>query len=224
MININEFDQALLFILNKNEQGKAKPADRNRATNMAQRQLFKERYGKPEEYQPGRPVPRQAFAMTQKIHDDLAGFIEGWHPELTDGTAPLPDDYAHLITLWSESEDDVVSMVKVIGENELPQRLSSHILKPTKMHPVATMDKVIRVYPKTIPNVSMSYLRLPAEAKWAYTTESGRPVYDPENSVDLEWPEGCMNDLLIRAASFLGVNLKAGDITQYAEAKQQSGI
>ena len=49
-------------------------------------------------------------------------------------------------------------------------------------------------------------------------------VYDPASSIDLEWPEQVFNEIAIRILSFVGVNLREGELTQYSEGKRQTGI
>ena len=51
-----------------------------------------------------------------------------------------------------------------------------------------------------------------------------RPVYDAPNSIDLEWPTQVLNEIAIRVLSFVGINLRENDLSQYSEGKRQTGI
>lgn len=43
-------------------------------------------------------------------------------------------------------------------------------------------------------------------------------------SVDLQWAEDCMNDIIIRALSYLGVHIEDTNVFQYTELKTKEGL
>ena len=71
-MNVDQLYQFINFIANKESSGAHMgPDEFNELLPRAQDDFFIKRYGVPEDYQPGRPFPRQAFELTQKILDDL---------------------------------------------------------------------------------------------------------------------------------------------------------
>ena len=56
--------------------------------------------------------------------------------------------------------------------------------------------------------------------KWAYT---GSLVYDQANSVQPEWNEKDMEDIIYRAIGIIGINLKDGDLRMAAQLVKQQG-
>ena len=43
-------------------------------------------------------------------------------------------------------------------------------------------------------------------------------------SIDLNWPEDCLNDIINKALNSLGVYLEDLNVTQYTEVKNQTGL
>lgn len=88
--------------------------------------------------------------------------------------------------------------VKFISSDKISGRLQSAMLTPNKYGPVFTMyaDK-FTFRPANIKLIALDYLRAPRKANWAYTIQGGVPVYDPINSVDLEWDETLLDDIAL---------------------------
>mgnify|MGYP003671747407 FL=1 len=115
--------------------------------------------------------------------------------------------------------------VRPVDDFELSNILGSSIVAPTKEYPVlAFYQEGVQYHPKDIGSVDFVYLRRPAKGLWAYTTPTSKPEYDAANSIDLEWPEQVFNEIAVRILSFVGINLREADLTQYSEGKRQTGI
>ena len=99
MINIDEIKRFVEFCANKSQAGSnPTPTKFNLAVKRAQMEWVMERYGNPNTYQPGRPVPRIAYQQTQKITDDLKFLLSKPTPLQIDkdGKAVYPSDYLHM--------------------------------------------------------------------------------------------------------------------------------
>lgn len=226
MQTIDDCYQFIKLLANKNQQGLLSPGDFNKAWGSAEMQLFKARDGKPEEYQPGRPVPRVAYAMTRKVADDLDRFVEraAFTPTPTVPYWVRPADMVRLVAVLSETPAGLVP-VEEITHAELGDRLANSIAEPSPAYPVTVAGAgQYEVYPPGLTRLLYTYLRYPVVGKWVGTLANGRLVYDPVNSLQPEWPRDTWNELCIRAASFLGMNLKAADLVQFAAVKEQQGI
>ena len=118
-----------------------------------------------------------------------------------------------------------VVSVRPIDDFELANILGSSIVAPTREYPILTFySEGVQYHPKDIGSVDFVYLRRPAKALWAFTTPTSKPEYDAANSIDLEWPEQVFNEIAVRILSFVGINLREGDLAQYSEGKRQTGI
>lgn len=235
-MNIDEVYRFVQFLSNKSQSGNLTPKDFNLAADRAMKEWVMKRYGNPAEYQPGRPVPRVAWQMTQKISDDLRMLVTA--PEsytLNDeGQMDYPSDYLHADAFryyHSRLAEDGRSTtgdyreVKVLRNSELGGYLSSGIRKPTRKYPVAVFyDTYIQFYPTDLDTIEFNYLRQPKTPIWAYTVSNGRPVYDGDNSVDFEAPDEAHNEIVANICSYLGLNLKDAELVQYAEMAKKQGI
>ena len=48
-------------------------------------------------------------------------------------------------------------------------------------------------------------------------------IFDPIGSVDLEYPEIMHNDFAVIVAKYFGINLKDGDLINFAQGRQERG-
>jgi hypothetical protein len=111
-----------------------------------------------------------------------------------------------------------------ITDAEVGNILTSSINEPTMRYPYCSYySDYVQVYPKDLAKVTFTYLREPAEPKWAYTVVNGRPVYDASNSVDVEAPEDAMNEIAFIALGYLGIHIRESELIQYSELQQQKG-
>ena len=230
-INVNELYKFVQFVANKEQSGFVKPEEFNIAADRAQMQFFMERYNNPAEYQPGRPVPRVAFQQTQKVSDDLRIFMVNETITSPQSILALSANYVHLISLRKTDG----SHIKLLDDYELGHVLNSALTPPSNMYPVASIigDSIV-LYGTGSAN--LTYLRRPEKPFWEYLKNvNGEPVdsnnnlinypiYDSTNSVDLEFPDETFNEIAIRILSFVGINLRENQLTQYTELKKQQGI
>jgi hypothetical protein len=214
-MTIAEIYKFIEYVASKNQKGRITPEQFNEVINRAQMSLFMERIGNPQEYQPGRPVPRIAYALTQRIRNDLAPFLSDPTPITipSTGKLTLPEDCKYVVALRTAAEKTIVD----VDHDKLGYRLESEIVPPTTTAPIAVHYKgYIQLYPKDIANAILEYLRYPVKAIYAFTIESGRPVYDADNSVQLEWDEININEIISRSLIYIGINLQDGQLAQFA--------
>lgn len=226
MENINDCYELIKLIANKNQQGFLSPAQFNRAWDSAELQRFTELNDPPEGYQPGRPVALLAYGVTRKVNDDLDRFVarDQFRPTAQVPYWTRPTGMVHAVSLLAEYEGELVP-VEEIGHAELGTRLRSSINPPDLEYPVVIFGAgQMEVYPPVVPRVLVTYLRYPVPGRWVGNTLNARLVYDETRSRQPEWPRDVWNDLVIRALAFLGINLKAPDLQQFAELKKAQGI
>lgn len=229
-MNIDKSFTFVKELVNKDQNGFINAAQYNLFAERAQVEEYMQLYGNPHEYQPGHPVPRIAYGMTQKIHDDLRPFIKlGTINVDKFGKGKYPSDYVHVsairYTVHKDGGGSKEVSLEIIPDAKLGDRLSSSIVNPTKSDPICSMyDDHIQFYPKNLAVVKFSYLRQPKVPKWAFTIVNGREVYDPDNSVDFEFPDEVHNGIIIKILSYLGITLREPELMQYAETKNAQGI
>ncbi len=64
-------------------------------------------------------------------------------------------------------------------------------------------------------------LKAPVTPVWAYTVVNNRLAYDDASSVDIEWNAAKYPRLMALALSYLGINLREGDMVQFAELQKK---
>jgi len=242
MVGVNKIYDFCNFVTNKEQAGNTINAlEFNTLLYAVNLNFFCQRYGLPQQYTPGQPLPKISYEITQKITDDLSKFkvrmgidCEAMIVDVN-GHANIPSDYLHFssarynqITNNSCGNSKVkVRTIEHLTDAQLGDRLTDSIKMPTTKHPVFTTFKnYFQFYPKTLRYVEFTYLRLPITPIYNYTTDetTDLEVFTETGSVHFEYPEDCFSDLVGLCLSYIGVNLRAVDIVQYAEMLKEKGI
>ena len=82
----------------------------------------------------------------------------------------------------------------------------------------------ISVSPSTIiTGVTCRYVRVPADPKWTYTVVSNTELFNPAagDYQDFELHPSEFSNIVIRMASYFGINLKEEQVINYAELMKQ---
>jgi hypothetical protein len=177
-------------------------------------------------------------SVSQRIKDALSPFIE--HYEFTPttsigGVVEVPDNYnghtyLNLLSLnirYAISGRSLTRRVspEVTNEDELSDKLASQADPVSSTSPVLTQigKKKWQLYPEVQYFGTVTYYRRPKKPVYAYTTISGRvEVYDPANSVELEWLETQHTEICLKSLASLGINLGEADVAQFAQIASQN--
>jgi|LauGreDrversion4_2_1035121.scaffolds.fasta_scaffold00631_5 hypothetical protein len=226
-MNVNQIRDWVNFELNKHQSGNTlNKEEYNLCLAWANAEYFKIKYGLPEEYRPGMPLPRQAWAVSQKIIDDLRRFLVGKGgknlPQLTidiNGYADLPDDYIHYSSIRYNGR-----AVETISNDVLGDRLQSSIVYPDKSYPLCVFyDTYLQFYPKDLGYVDFDYLRMPITPYWDAVIVDDEYVYKPSSSVQLEWPDDTHTDIANLIIKYASENIRDFGMTQLAKQRQNDG-
>lgn len=253
-MSIEEVHDRIFLQINKEAQGYLSHEEVDIFLDRAQLAEFMDLFGNPKDYQPGRPVPRIAYGMTIKIHDDLGPFKEeqdytstSYSPSSEpfgngpDGIMVLPSDYMHTISLFSNNVRGRSSgryPIKVLNENELADRLTSEILEPSITHPNAVLGGTggivngvdigerykIQLFPEEGQPVTLWYLRRPAKPVFSYTLSGRTVVFDEAGSTDLEWNDVATERIINRSLEMIGNYLTEPRGQQYHSLKNERGL
>ena len=239
MISVKETWDLVDYITNKENEGNTTtPEQRNLLLKAANIDVFKRRYGLPEEYQVGMPLPRIAYEQTQKIVDDMRDFkvVMGSDTSAmvvsSSGGAAIPSDYlhfagAHVITTSDANciQDNIYySQAEHLTTAQIQDRLGNSIKKPTFKNPCfETRAGYFQWYPKDINSVMFTYIREPCTPVYGYTVVDDIVSYDASSSVDFEYPSDMFIDVVSVILSYLGINMRDESITQYSELRKQRG-
>ena len=239
----NEAKERFDFFIDKYMGAYFTPEQFDIAMQSANMDLFQERIGVPELYR-GDEAPPVAYDRTRRIMDSMLPFKKEVLIQLTNGKGPVQPDYQYTDTFriryYINPADCAKPVpldpkgvlryrsVNILSEKEWADRTSSSIDFPTYKYPVVRFVSPLQIelLPTTIQRVEHIYLSKPKPFHWAYTTVNNRPVWNPLDPTDqgLQWLEIDCNQVLMRALSFAGINVKDGELIQYAEMKQKEGV
>jgi len=221
------------FIGNKNFNGNIIPPERfAELIKVVNIDLFRKKYGLPEEYQPGRPIPIEFADITIKNTDDLKAFkIRLPNRTITNGVMNFPSDYVHLMTVvynYSKTINGVATLlprpIEMLRESEFSSREGNYTKKPTIQNPIGIIrNDGIHIRPLTILACDLNYYKLPRTPLFNYIMEDGYITYDSVNSIEMEWPIDEHLTLTRMCLEYVGVNLREGDLVDYANTKLKEG-
>ena len=215
------------FIIKKsNSGGYLTPDEFNLIINRAQIQYFNKLYGNQNDYRYDRPVPKIAYAITEKISNSLSPFLSDSTALVVDGNGQvnIPSDLFQTVSI-THTIDGIEYEITRVEQDRIANNLSSYYDAPTSDFPIYSQLRTkFQFYPKDLATASLFYLKKPTDMVWGYTTVSGRPVYDSGTSVQPLWKDMDMNEIIYIALSYIGVNLKDPDVSQFAQLKTQTGL
>jgi hypothetical protein len=248
MRSISDIHRLIRLLLNKEQTGHHSPEEFDDLLDVAQMSVFNDLYGNRKQYASGRPVPPVALGVTQGVNDALLPFRVALEFNAnpytlgtndfgtgTDGILRIPSNYIHLSTLYTTTfvaalGKNKTQRVTVLNEDQLADRLDSFLLTPSETHAVAILAQRddtgtrIQFYPNTGKTGYGSYMRRPLKPKFSYTLAGRVVTYDQATSVQLEWGEEILNEVILQTLALLGVNLQDMNALQYAESKLQAGV
>ncbi len=181
------------------------------------------------------------WATSQHVKDALANFRSKWDffpADTISGYIPIPTNLGFLNLLDVTIQYNISNLVryapvKMYNEDEIGNRLNSQINPVTVTSPIGEIvgtepngSKLIRIYPQGIGYTgTVKYLKRPDKPVMAYSIVSQRViVYDPVNSVQLNWPENYQNAVLIKALESIGINLSDTEVAGWSETKSQQNF
>ena len=222
------------YITNKDYDGNEITPDRFASLiKVANIEYFRKKYGLPEQYQPGRPVPLEHAEITLKSIDDLRMFKVGPATTVvTGGMFAYPADYAHkdeirydFVKSINGSNVTLPRPVEILRESQLSDRLGNWTKRPTTQNPVGVLrSDGIYIYPTTITSVEFSYYRFPVDPVFAYNLHDGYISYDAGSSTELEWSREEHGQITALVLSYIGINLRSQEVYQYSELKKKEGV
>jgi hypothetical protein len=222
-MTVDEAYRLISFIVNKsNAQGYVSPDEFNLIINKAQESFLDYLLGEFQQYQYGRAQARVQFGQNSIIRQRLSPVIYGRNLSVdSTGFSPYPEDYVQTDAMW-----DIYgysTRIRYFQQDALFSALNSTI-DPVASNPVYIIEKNgFRFFPNNIGAAKLNYVHKPRAIVWASVYGSVRPTYDPTESVDPVWTDVDMLEIIARALRMAGVNLKDGEVSQYANEIKTQG-
>ena len=184
-MNNSEILKYCNYISSKEQTGNTlTPVEFTQILQVCNLKYFKKKVGVPEEYQPGMPLPRQQFEITQSNSDSLSPFKKFMGEYNTDplyidanGYAPLPSDYFYhsacsFIDAINNPDCSLTlknRIVEVLTDAQWDAVTSSVIRPPSRKYPVMNYQSgFIRFSPIDLGQVQFIFLRTPSLPYYDY--------------------------------------------------------
>jgi hypothetical protein len=217
-MNINEIYKLVSYMVDKYQGSYLAPDDFNMAINAAQKQYLNFLTGETAEYNQGARRPSGGFSNDVTTGGSLSTFLKEGTLAITTQLAGQPADF-YKISAMRTIDDDYP--IKRVGADKVYSYINNPIDNPTATYPIYTeIGNNFKFWPSSVASAKIIYFKKPVDVKWAYT---GDLVYDPTNSVQLEWPENDHMDIVYRTLGIVGINLKDGDLIRVSQTVKNDG-
>jgi hypothetical protein len=223
-MDVNQAYRITQYIVGKNIQnGYLSPEDFYQCINQAQNEYLDYLLGEYQQYQAGRPIAVVEVGQKEKIRNSIAPLIYNitLSPNTTTGIAAFPSDYQAVDSMW-----EVYNLYNIRFVNQ-PRLASFHnsSIDLISENPIYLLKhEGFQFYPTNIGLARMSYVRNPPSIVWGYVLDSnGIPVWNPATSQNPVWGTVDMMNIISRALRLIGVNLNAGEVSQFANQVQFNG-
>lgn len=214
-MNINEAKDYIFAIARKNQIGNIPIAQLNLYFERAQLDVIADL--------------RQDYQKSSIVTDSLTQIVATKELYNQGDKFFFPDDYYDWIDLFSFAYTNANACgvsptqewvpIELIPVSKLSYRGKSTIVKAETLFPVAVeYDAYYYVLPPP-PKVQLTYLRVPASPKWAYTLVNNFPIYDPINSQDFELFESTHNQICFKVLNYMGIATRDADLYQTTSEK-----
>jgi hypothetical protein len=213
-MTIKEIHDILDFYLKKSQSGFLSLGEKDAVLNRAQIQYMDK--------------IKPAYAANQQLSDALLPFKKEYsftNSTSVGGLITLPSDYVHLLSVETTVMDDshvIYPMVEIVPEDKLGIRKSSQLIPVSAKNPIGTLKSgnKVQLYPAQPAAGTAYYLRKPLVPKYGFTMNGRAIVYDEATSVQMEWNEPSIENIVFLALQLLGLNVEDVNAIQFAKAKE----
>jgi len=115
--------------------------------------------------------------------------------------------------------------VNIVTDSQWDELAGHSIKQPDKRNPIANFQaNYIRFLPMDVQFIGFVYYRYPTDPHFAYTSTKGYVEYDATLSVQLEWDDINIVDIISIILFDLGISVGRGDIVQIADKFKKEGV
>lgn len=231
-ISVNKVYRVILSILNKEQRGYLTPDQFNRLGRQAQLDLFEKSF-----YDYNRQLTKRNVQGVNSEYGDIADNIEekidlfAKSATLTLAnnatTVSAPADLYRTIQIV---KSDRLTEIEKVKKSEYTYLSASNLTAPTDSFPVYYFDDgEFNIFPQTIVNPVIDYIRQPIEPKWDYSVSSGQYTFKEvgvgdSTSKDFELHASDETDLVLKILALAGVIIKDPTVVQVAQQQEINNI
>jgi hypothetical protein len=233
-INVDTVYKTVLLILNQQQRGYMTPDEFNKVATQVQLNIF-ERYEDDLNQQYRMPQNDTEYANRVKNIEENLQFFQRTGTAtyaapsftLVPGTttyngAAVTDTIYRLGSVFYQGTE----LTQYAQRSEITQLLLSPLTQPTTSFPIYLYENdLLYVYPTTIivsTDITMSYLKTPANITWAYTQGGlGQYIYNAGTSTNFELNVSEQTNVITRILAYAGIIINDPTIIQTAQQEIQ---
>lgn len=231
-MTIDEVYKIVTYLVDKYQGTYLSPEDFNSIINMAQTQYLESLVEGTGNINSNNRNTPEGLMSNSSISDRLSKFYTETALAVsttvgpTLGTAPKPGTMNTATSLRTSANRPI----KKVFDDNLASHLSNPIDAPTTTDPIyMELGDTFKFYPTNVVAPILGYIRTPNKMVWAYTgnlvysAAGGESVIPTTGSVQPEWGDADMNEIIYRAIGIIGINLKDGDLLRVAQTIKNEG-
>lgn len=219
-MTINDIYNSVKFIANKEQKGYIKPSEFNTLAKQAQLELINEKLDKIRKHKSLERTGTNYRGAGEDV-DDFYNEVGVLSTEATltysSNKFQYPTDVMYVQWLVYEPSSSPTP-IELVDRHNVNQVLRSSLVAPSVEYPIAIRTSGgYEVFPTTITSgVKLQYYKEPASPVWGYQASGNDYIYNSNTSVQLELPDSCHNDIIIKILKYVGINLRDADLSNYA--------
>ena len=221
-MSVDDMYKICEYAINKAQNGYLSPNEFNLLVNQAQNSWMDYLLGQFQQYQYQRAQAKVSYGQNSNVRQRLQPFIYNYTLSVNSlGFASYPADFVQADAMWTYYN---YKRVRWTPQDKVYSVFNSTI-DPIADNPAyMTEDTGFTFLPNSIGSARLSYVRKPTRIYWNYTLDvNGRQVYNPATSEQPKWADVDIFEIISRVLKLAGLNLKDGDVINYANSIISTG-
>jgi hypothetical protein len=230
-MTIDEVYKIVGYLVDKYQGTYISPEDFNMIINMAQNQYIESIVDGTGNINSNNRNSPKGLITNSSVSDRLSKFYTEVNLSATLGIVTKP------ATAWTITSvrTNANRPVKKVFDDNIATNLSNPIDAPTAADPVyMEVGNTLKLFPLVNNSVILGYIRTPNKMVWAYyddlihlpqgaTVPAGKTLIPTTGSVNPEWGDADMNEIIYIAIGLIGINLKDGDLIRASQTIKNEG-
>jgi len=219
-VNIDTVYQKVLAIANKEQRGYITPQQFNLFADKAQKEIIDQYFYDINQFGRVHGNDTEYSDMLELLDEKLSALKSSSTETVTSGSFELNNVYRIGSIIYNSDIE-----VEPINYNEHKLRNLSPLTKPTLKRPVyINQNNKINIYPNTISEVFLSYIKVPDKPTWGYVVVGDKPLYNSNTSTNFELHPIEESELVYRILILSGVAIEKPGLTQIAAGLETAKV
>lgn len=220
-MTIDEVHKFIRSKLNENQGSYVSSEEIDAALNLAQMEEFREMIAILREYKDNRVYGNSKSQSLADAKTYLSPFlIKGDLTSDSSGEVILPTNLEYISSAYGSSHP-----LPIIDEDQWIETITSDIIAPTESEPAALQAEPgkLQLFPESEFSFTIVYYRKPVSVQWSYTLSGRNAIYNSGSSIQLEWKDRSIPNIITKALQHLGVQVRSPLVIQEASNQNKPG-